>query len=450
MGASLIAKDRKYVWHPYTQSKDSERHPPLLIERARGIKLYDSSGKFYYDTISSWWCNVHGHNHPSIKKALTRQLGRLEHVLFAGCTHEPGILLAEELAAASPGNLKRVFYSDNGSTAVEVALKMSVQYWRNTGRPRKNAFICLDHGYHGDTIGAMSVSGIDLFTRPFQALTFQSHRVPSPYCYRCPMGTERRSCSLECIRPLASTLKKYSSSAAALILEPMLLGAGGMLVYPADYLKKAAALAQKFGVHLIADEVATGFGRTGAMFACEHAGVSPDFMCVSKGITSGYLPLAATLTTDEIAAAFRAEYAEKKTFFHGHTYTANPLACAAGLASLQVFKDEKTLKHVNAVMPLFRKRLLEFLAFPNVGDARCIGLIGALELVKDKKTKKRFAFTDRVGYRIYLTGLRHGIMLRPLGNVLYLFLPLCVTVSEMEDIFSRLRMTLKEFFRIEE
>lgn len=450
MTEKLITSDLRFVWHPYTQMKDSERQPPLLIDRARGVRLYDKSGRWYYDTISSWWCNVHGHNHPHIKRAIRRQLDSLEHVLFAGCTHEPGIRLAEKLVGIAPRGLSRVFYSDNGSTAVEVALKMSVQYWENKGKPRKTAFVCLDYGYHGDTIGTMSVSGVDLFTRPFQGLTFRSYRVPSPYCYRCVAGKEQGSCSVECVGFLEDTLKKHASRVAGLILEPMVLGAGGMIVYPAGYLKQAARLARHYGVHLILDEVATGFGRTGKMFACEHAGVSPDFMCVSKGITGGYLPLAATLTTQRVARAFRADYTKKKTFFHGHTYTANPLGCAAGLASLEVFEREKTLGRVAKLEPLFRERLREFLSFPHVGDARSIGLIGALELVSDKKSKKGFAFENRVGYRIYLAGLRHGIMMRPLGNVVYFFLPLCVTAAEMDDMFGRLRVTLAEVFRWKE
>jgi adenosylmethionine-8-amino-7-oxononanoate aminotransferase len=324
-----------------------------------------------------------------------------------------------------------------------VALKMSVQYWRNRGKPRKCSFICLDHGYHGDTVGTMSVSGVDLFTRPFEKLTFPSVRVGSPYCYRCSLGKRPDSCGTECALFLRKALQKHARKTAAIIIEPMLLGAGGMLVYPAAYLKKAALMAREFGAHLICDEVATGFGRTGKMFACEHAGISPDFLCLSKGITGGYLPLAATLASGNIAAAFRGDYVEKKTFFHGHTYTANPLACAAGIASLDVFKEEKTLAHARKLEPLFRSRLREFLDMPHVGDARSIGLVGALELVKDKKTKKGFAFEERIGYRIYLAGLRHGIMMRPLGNVIYFFLPLCVSGREIEDMFDRLRATLR-------
>ncbi len=283
-----IKRDLKLLWHPYTQMKDCHTLPPILIDKARGIKLYDNKGNFYYDTISSWWCNVHGHNHPGIKKAINKQLNSLEHVLFAGFTHKPAILLAERLISITPQNLTRVFFSDNGSTSVETALKMSFQYWQNAGRKSrqmrgKKKFISLDYAYHGDTIGAMSVSGVDLFNKVFSPLFFSSFKVPSPYCYRCPMGKDRPSCNLECTGPLERLLRKRNSEIAAVILEPLVLAAGGMIVYPVEYLKKVERLTRRYNVHLILDEVATGFGRTGKMFACEYAGVKPDFMCLSKG-----------------------------------------------------------------------------------------------------------------------------------------------------------------------
>lgn len=432
-----LKKDFQYIWHPYTQMKDSRKHPPILIERAKGIKLYDNQGNSYYDTISSWWCNVHGHNHPRIKKAIKSQVNCLEHVLFAGFTHKPAITLAEKLIAITPSSLRKVFFSDNGSTAVEVALKMSFQYWQNIGRRKKTKFLSLDHAYHGDTVGAMSVSGVDLFNKVFSPLFFSSLKAPSPYCYRCPMKKDKSSCSIECIKPLERILKIRNNEISALILEPLVMAAGGMIIYPKKYLKKAHFLAGKYNVHLILDEVATGFGRTGKMFACEHAGVKPDFMCVSKGITSGYLPLGVTLTTNKVYQVFYADYEQKKTFYHGHTYTANPISCAAACASLELFKKENTLERVNSLIPFFRERLEDFRDLKFVGDLRHIGMIGAIELVKNKKTKRAFSLKERIGLKVYLEGLKKGLILRPLGSIVYFFFPLCLKKHQLQEILKR-------------
>jgi len=432
-----IKKDLKYIWHPYTQMKDCEILPPLLIEKAKGIKLYDAGGNFYYDTISSWWCNVHGHNHPKIKAAIKKQLDSLEHVLFAGFTHKPAIILAEKLVSITPKSLTKVFFSDNGSTAVETALKMSFQYRRNIGERQKTGFISLDNGYHGDTLGAMSVSGVEQFNKMFSPLLFKSFKVPCPYCYRCPMKKQRPGCALECIRPLGKLLKEKSHKITAMILEPMVMAAGGMIVYPRQYLKKTAALLKKYNVHLIVDEVATGFGRTGRMFACEHVGVEPDFMCLSKGITAGFLPLAATLTTEKIYSAFYGDYEEGKTFCHGHTYTANPPACAAAIASLEVFAEEDTINRINEIVPVLRQGLESFRKLRYVGDVRSIGMIGALEIVRDKESKKVFESGRRIGLEIYKKGLAKNLLLRPLGNVIYLFLPLCIKQKELETVLDR-------------
>ncbi|HAJ56722.1 MAG TPA: adenosylmethionine--8-amino-7-oxononanoate transaminase [Candidatus Omnitrophica bacterium] len=441
-----VGKDLKYVWHPYTQMKDCRNMPPLLIERAKGIKLYDTRGRFYYDTISSWWCNVHGHNNPAIKSAIKKQLDLLEHVLFAGFTHKPAIELAQKLAALAPAGLSRVFYSDNGSTSVEVALKMSFQYWHNTGERKKTKFVSLDRGYHGDTFGAMSVSGVSLFNEVFSPLFFESFKVPSPYCYRCPVGMQEGECDTDCLKPLERLLEKRSKEIAGIILEPRLMAAGGMIIYPEKYLKGAASLAKRFNVHLILDEVATAFGRTGRMFASGSAGVLADFICLSKGITSGYLPMGVTLTTDKIYKAFYADFEQKKTFYHGHTYTANPVACAAALASLEIFEKDNTLKKAAGLIPLFRERLEGFKALPFVGDVRSIGLVGALELVKDKKTKEALDFRERTGLKVYKAGLEKNLILRPLGDIIYFFLPLCVKRAELEDILDRSYSVVKKAF----
>lgn len=432
-----IQRDLRHNWHPYTQMKDCQTFPPILLERAKGIKLYDNKGNYYYDTISSWWCNVHGHNHPKIKGAINKQLDSLDHVMFAGFTHKPAILLAEKLVAITPKNLNRVFFSDNGSTAVETALKMSFQYWHNIGRRGKAKFVCLDYGYHGDTVGAMSVSGVDLFNEVFSPLFFQSVRIPSPYCYRCPLNKTRGDCDIDCIKFLEETLRKRSKEIAAIVLEPMVMAAGGMIIYPAAYLKRAAELAKSYNVHLILDEVATGFGRTGRMFACEHAGIEPDFMCLSKGITSGYLPLAATLTSERVYKAFYGDHEERRTFYHGHTYTANPIACSAALASLGIFEEEDTLGRIKDLILLFHKKLEKFRELTLVGDVRYIGMIGAVELVRNKKTKERFGIKKRIGMNIYKNGLKGNLILRPLGDIIYLFLPLCITIGEVGEILDR-------------
>lgn len=438
-----IKKDLRFIWHPYTQMQDCQKFPPILIEKAKGIKLFDSGGNFYYDTISSWWCNVHGHNHSRIKNAIRKQVDSLEHVLFAGFTHKPAILLAERLISILPRNLTKAFFSDNGSTAVEIALKMSFQYWQNTGRLKKTKFISLDMGYHGDTIGAMSVSGIGLFNQVFSRLFFPSFKTPSPYCYRCPLDKDKNTCSIDCADALEDLLKKKSGEIAGIILEPMIMAAGGMIVYPKEYLAKAANLSKKFNVHLILDEVATGFGRTGKMFACEFADINPDFICLSKGITSGYLPLAVTITTENIYKAFYADYNKKKTFYHGHTYTANPISCAAALASLEIFREEQTLEKIKKIMPLFHRRVEAFRSLPLVGDVRYIGLIGAIELVKDKKAKRVFDFKERIGLEVYRRALKKNLILRPLGNIIYLFLPLCIKKEELEDILERIYSVIK-------
>lgn len=439
-----LKKDLKFIWHPYTQMKGCLKLPPILIERAKGIKLYDAKGNFYFDTISSWWCNVHGHNHPHIKNAIKKQLNSLEHVLFAGFTHKPAIRLSEKIISIAPARLSKVFFSDNGSTSVEVALKISFQYWHNLGKFKKKKFVALNYGYHGDTIGAMSVSGVDLFNNKFSPLFFPSFKVPSPYCYRCPMDKHKDTCNIDCISPLENLLKNKAQEICAIILEPLVMAAGGMIIYPKEYLLKVAELARRFNVHLILDEVATAFGRTGKMFACEHINnLRPDFICLSKGITSGYLPLGLTLTTDKIYQAFWQDYEKKKTFYHGHTYTANPISCAAALASLEIFEEEKTLEKIKNIIPIFHNGMEKFRALPKVGDVRYIGLIGAIELVKDKKSKKPFDFKERIGLKVYKKGLKENIILRPLGNIIYLFLPLAIKRKELEDILERTYKVIK-------
>jgi len=442
-----IRKDLRHSWHPYTQMSALVSDPPLLIERAEGLFLYDSEGARYYDAISSWWCVVHGHGHPRIREAVARQMETLDHVLFAGATHTPAVRLAERLAAIAPEGLVRVFFSDNGSTAVEVALKMSLQYWRNVGKEGRTAFICLDRGYHGDTTGCMSVSGVEAFLRAFRPILFPARRVPSPYCYRCPEGKEHPACGVSCLDALGEALREGGDTVAAVILEPLLLGAGGMIVYPPEYLAGAARLARAHGVHLILDEVATGFGRTGTMFACEQAGVSPDFLCLSKGLTSGTMPMAATLTTAEVYNAFLGDPDGGKTFYHGHTYTANPVGCAAALASLDLFEEEGVVARVARLAPRLAEGSRAFAELPMVGDVRHLGMVAALELVRDKETKEPLPGNGPVLREIRREGLRRGLFLRPLGNVVYLFLPQAVTREDLDDILDRFGETLRAVLR---
>lgn len=439
-----LTKDLAYNWHPYTQMAAIMDNPPLLIERGEGIKLYDASGRWYYDTISSWWCNIHGHGHPRLKQAITKQLKKLDHTLFAGFTHKPAIELAERLVEITPAGLNKVFFSDNGSTAVEVALKMSLQYWRNLGRPEKSGFIALDCAYHGDTAGCMSVSGEGPFVQAFTPLMFPTRKIATPNCYRCPLELEKVRCKTACIKFLEKELMEHAATTAAIILEPLLMGAGGMIVYPADYLNKVAQLARTYDVQLILDEVATGFGRTDTMFACEQAGVSPDFLCLSKGLTAGILPLAVTLTTQKIFDSFCGPTGSDKTFYHGHTYTANPICCSAALASLNIFKEEKTLEHVKLIAQRLARAINDFRRHPLVGDVRTIGSVMALELVGDKAKKTPLAAYDAIIRGIYRRGLETNLILRPLVNIIYLFLPLCTTIDELDDIIERTKLVLKK------
>ena len=444
---SWLLKDLRHCWHPYTQMSTLATEPPMRIDRAEGLFLFDAEGNRYYDAISSWWCVVHGHGAPGIREAVTRQMERLDHVLFAGVTHEPAVRLASRLAAIAPEGLSRVFFSDNGSTAVEVALKMSLQCRRNLGREERTGFVCLDHGYHGDTTGCMSVSGVEAFLRAFRPILFPARRVPAPYCYRCPVGKTYPECGIECVDALGDALREGGDTITAVILEPLLLGAGGMIVYPPEYLSRAAAFAREHGAHLILDEVATGFGRTGTMFACEQAGVSPDFLCLSKGLTGGTMPLAATLTTAEVYNSFLGSPDSGKTFYHGHTYTANPVGCAAALASLDLFEEGRLVEHVARLAPRLAEGVRELAGLPLVGDVRGIGMVAALELVSDKETKEPLPGTAPVFREIRLEGLRRGLFLRPLGNVVYLFLPQAVTREALDDILDRFAATLRVVLR---
>ena len=440
-GSGLAARDRALVWHPYTQMRTAP--PPLPVVGGKGVFLYTEDGRTILDGISSWWVNIHGHSHPALNAALAEQADRLEHVMFAGCTHPPAVELAERLVARLPRGLTRVFYSDNGSTAVEVAVKLAAQYWINMGEPRRTAFVALHHAYHGDTVGAMSVSEDSIFTRAFTPLMFPISRADAPYCYRCPLGLERATCKIDCLGDLEETLAALADTAAAVIVEPMLQGAGGMITWPAEFLAGVRRLCDRFGVLMIADEVLTGFGRTGRMFACEHANVTPDIICLSKALTAGYLPLGATCTTDAVYTAFLSDD-RARTFFHGHSFTANPLACAVAIASLDLFEREHTLDRVTRLEAQLRAGLAPFAVMPLVGEVRVIGGVGAIELVSDKTTREAAGYLDAIGPMLAAAFLDRGLLLRPLGNVLYFMPPYVITEDETAWAIDQIGGVLEE------
>lgn len=425
--------DRTRLWHPFTQMQDYSRSIPLIIERGEGAYLYDVEGKRYIDGVSSLWVTVHGHRKKKIDEAVIRQVRKISHSTLLGISHVPAIELAEKLVALAPAGLAKVFYSDNGSTAVEIALKIAFQYWQqqSAATRKKKKFVCLTNAYHGDTIGAVSVGGIDLFHRMYAPLLFKTFKAAGPYCYRCPYHMEYPGCGMACLDSLARILKKHHGEIAAFILEPMVQGAAGMIVFPKGYVRAARELCARHNVLFIADEVAVGFGRTGKLFACEHEHVKPDLMAVAKGITGGTLPLAATLATAEIYRAFLGEPDACRTFYHGHTYTGNPVACAAALASLAVFKEEKVLEKLQPKIALLQKRLGAYRNLNHVGDIRQCGFMVGIELVADRKTKKAYPAAERVGHRVILEARKRGVVIRPLGDVIVLMPPLSISLGEL-------------------
>lgn len=428
-------KDLKYIWHPCSQMKDYEELPPIVIERGKGIKLYDINGKEYYDVVSSWWCNLLGHCNPRINEAVKKQIDTLEHVIFANFSHKPAITLCEKLSKVLPKGLCKFNFTDNGSSAIEAAMKVSFQYHAQTGNPQKKRFMALSDAYHGETIGALSVGGVDLYSEIYKPILLDIARIEGPDCYRCPYGQDREHCQCECIVKAEQTFALYGKETCALLVEPLLQGSAGMRVYPPLYLKKLRELCDEYNVHLIADEIATGYGRTGKMFAFDHAGVSPDIMCLSKGLTGGYMPMAMFVTTQKMYDAFYADYNEGKAFMHSHTYSGNPLACSAAIEVLNILEDEHIIEKANENAKYFNRIIKEkFLPHKNVGEVRSIGLINAIELVKDKNTKEAFDSKLRTGYQIYKKALQNGVLLRPLGDVLYFNPPLIIKPEEMDHV----------------
>ncbi len=434
----LVEQDLRYIWHPCSQMKDYETLPPIVVERGEGVRLFDKNGKEYIDIVSSWWCNLLGHCNPKINAAVKEQIDRLEHVIFANFTHEPAIKLCGELMKIIPKGLCKFNFSDNGSAAVECALKMAFQFQYQTGKPKKQRFMCLTEGYHGETIGALSVGTMDLYAKIYRPMLMDTIRIEAPDCYHCPYGKNRDNCSCECFEHAEKAFERYAEETAAVIVEPLLQGSAGMRIYPALYLKKMRELCYRYDVLLIADEIATGFGRTGKMFAFEHAEVSPDIMCISKGLTGGYMPMAITITTQAIYDAFYADYSEGKAFMHSHTYSGNPLGCACALAVQKIFREENILENAQKRAVYLNKRLNERLGgYKHIGEIRHIGLINAIELVKNPRTKESFDSKLRTGYQIYKKALERGLLLRPLGDVLYFNPPLTITEGELDEAIDR-------------
>jgi adenosylmethionine-8-amino-7-oxononanoate aminotransferase len=430
--AAILEKwDKECVWHPFTQMKEWRANPAVIIERGEGNTLVDARGRRYLDGVSSLWCNVHGHRAQAIDRAVRNQLGKIAHTTLLGLSHEPAIRLAKRLVQLAPAGLTKVFYSDSGSATVEVALKMSFQYWRLKGRKTKRTFLRLKNAYHGDTLGSVSVGGLDLFHEIFHPLLFNTFRADAPYRYRDFFRGNEAEYSRYCAAKIETVLKKHHREICAIIIEPLMQGAAGMLKQPKGYLASVRRLAHKYEVHLIADEVATGFGRTGRMFACEHERVKPDFICLAKGITGGYLPLSATLTTDEIYSAFLGEYSELKAFFHGHTYSANPLACAAALANLDLFNKNRVLEELQPKIKLLSIELARLGEVESVGDVRQVGLMAGIEMVRDRRTKEPYSIKERIGHRVILKAREKGVMIRPLGNVIVLMPPLSISIKEI-------------------
>ncbi|MBF0386609.1 MAG: adenosylmethionine--8-amino-7-oxononanoate transaminase [Candidatus Omnitrophica bacterium] len=434
----LVAADKKFLWHPFTQMLDWEQDMPgvpLVIDRAAGSYLFDTDGRKYLDGVSSLWVTVHGHGRPEITEAIAGQAARLDHSTLLGLANTPAVRLAEKLVNIAPPGMDKVFYSDNGSTAVEIAVKMSYQYWQNIGAKQKTVICHLQNSYHGDTLGSVSVGGIDLFHKVYRKLVFKTHQVAFPDCYR-------DTNAFAAVAKFEAFLKREHAKIASLVLEPIVQGAAGMIMWPAGVLKRFADVCRKYDVLLICDEVATGFGRTGTMFACEQEAVRPDLMCVAKGLSGGVLPLAATLTTRRVYDGFKFPYNDLKTFFHGHTYSGNPIACAAALANLELFVKEETLAGVKTRAAYLARGLERFRGVAVVGDIRQRGLMVGIELVQDRASKEPFPWQARVGVKVCQRARALGVILRPLGNVIVLQPPLNISRAEIDILLAALEQAI--------
>ncbi|MDV7213479.1 adenosylmethionine--8-amino-7-oxononanoate transaminase [Azotobacter beijerinckii] len=432
LNADWMQRDLAVLWHPCTQMKDHERLPLIPIRRGEGVWLEDFDGKRYLDAVSSWWVNVFGHANPRINARIKAQVDQLEHVMLAGFSHRPVIELSERLVAITPPGLSRVFYADNGSSGIEVALKMSFHYWRNGGRTEKKRFVTLTNSYHGETVAAMSVGDVALFTDTYKPLLLDTLKVPSPDCYLRPDGVSWEEHSRGMFAHMEQCLAEHHGEIAAVIVEPLIQGAGGMRMYHPIYLRLLREACDHYGVHLIADEIAVGFGRTGTMFACEQAGIAPDFLVLSKALTGGYLPMAAVLTTDDVYQAFYADYATLRAFLHSHTYTGNPLACAAALATLDIFRDDDVIEKNKALAACMARATEHLKDHPQVAEVRQTGMALAIEMVQDKAGKTPYPWQERRGLAVYRHALSRGALLRPLGSVVYFLPPYVITPEQID------------------
>jgi len=429
---SFLERDLSHLWHPCTQMKDHESLPPIPIRRGLGVWLEDFDGKHYLDAISSWWVNLFGHCHPYINAALQDQLQSLEHVILAGFSHEPAVALAERLCALAPPGLSRCFFADNGSSAVEVALKMSFHFWRNHGQDGRTRFITLANSYHGETLGALAVGDVALYRQTYAPLLMEVVTAPSPDCYLREPGSSWEEHSLRQFAAMERMLERHAGQVCAVIVEPLVQCAGSMRMYHPAYLTRLREACSRYDVHLIADEIAVGFGRTGTLFACEQAGISPDFLCLSKGLTGGYLPLSAVLTGEQVYQVFYDDYATLRAFLHSHSYTGNALACRAALATLDLFEREDTLKRNRERARRMGAAVADLVDHPHIGEVRQTGMILALEMVRHKTGREPYPWQERRGLTVYRHGLQHGVLLRPLGNVVYFMPPYVIEPEEIE------------------
>ncbi|MES2818833.1 MAG: adenosylmethionine--8-amino-7-oxononanoate transaminase [Pseudomonadota bacterium] len=430
-----MQRDLAVLWHPCTQMKDHERLPLVPIKRGEGVWLEDFEGKRYLDAVSSWWVNVFGHANPRINQRIKDQVDQLEHVMLAGFSHQPVIELSERLVKLTPAGLDRVFYADNGSSGIEVALKMSFHYWLNSGHPGKQRFVTLTNSYHGETVAAMSVGDVALFTETYKPLLLDTLKVPSPDCYHRPEGVSWEAHSRAMFAQMEQCLAEHHQAVAAVIIEPLIQGAGGMRMYHPIYLTLLREACDRYGVHLILDEIAVGFGRTGTLFACEQAGITPDFLCLSKALTGGYLPMAAVLTTDQVYQAFYDDYPTLRAFLHSHTYTGNPLACAAALATLDIFEQDDVIERNKPLAARMGSATAHLVNHPQVAEVRQTGMALAIEMVQDKASKTPYPWQERRGLKVFEHALSRGALLRPLGSVVY-FLPPYVITEEQIDFLA--------------
>lgn len=444
--SKLQQTDMRYIFHPCSQMKDYEQLPPIVIKKGEGINLVDEFGNTYMDCVSSWWVNLFGHCNKRINNAIKEQIDKLEHVIFVNFSHEAAIELVEELSKVVPKGIEKFLFADNGSSSIEMALKLSFQYHQQTGSPKKKKFVSLKNAYHGETVGALGVGDVDIFTTTYKDLIKEGIKAQGPDCYKCPYGKKFDSCDAQCFEHMEKIIKEQHEEISAVIIEPMVQGAGGMKMYSPEYIVKLRELTTKYNIHLIADEIAMGFGRTGKMFAMEHAGVSPDIMCMSKGLTTGYYPMAIIGITQEIYDAFYADYLEGKSFLHSHSYSGNPIGCRIALEVLRIFKDENILDMIADKGAYLNKRAKEvFKDKEYIGEYRQIGMIGAIELVKNNKRNEEFPSSLRAGYEIYKIALKKGALLRPLGNTIYFMPPYVITKEEIDKMLNICKESIEEY-----